>query len=154
MPVNLIRLIWIALLAAFSMAVGAQSCPTNLGYLESKLPRYNLPELEQVRTAILGEDLTEAMGRMRSAGLSPAQMAATTLRMAQQAEEQTRVAEQCVRSTSSDPDRVLDQLRNGSYRFSGNGGVMESCLAQYVNMYYAQVAHKEIAVAVACLANR
>lgn len=135
--------------SAMLAPASAQSCPSNLSHLASKLPQYNHPSLQQARAAVLGEDLNASYKRMRASGMSPAQAAAEAVKSSQSAEQQRIVAQECIRQVSTNPDATISELENGSYSFSDQG-ILESCAANYVLMYYMAVGMKEVAIAVAC----
>jgi hypothetical protein len=128
------------------------NCERTLAGLDSRLPRYNEPDLENVRSAILQEDLTVAMSRARAQGLSPAQAAAAAVQTADQAEQTMPQMAMCIRQTSTNPDLIIGELQNGSYRFHASMGIPDACAASYVLNYYQAVALREVAVSFACMA--
>lgn len=139
-------------LCSISIGVAAQ-CPSDLSHLDARLPRYDQPNLIEVRNAIIKENLDTAFEKMRAAGMSPAQAASDALKSSDAAEQQRIVAQQCIRDVSTDPDKVISALEQGSYEF-GRGSIQESCAIGYVTMFYASVAMKEVALGVACRARQ
>lgn len=128
------------------------NCEQTLAGLDSRLPRYNEPNLENVRSAILQEDLTVAMSRARAQGLSPAEAVAAAVQTADQAEQTMPQMAMCIRQTSTNPDLVISELQNGSYRFHASMGIPDACAASYVLNYYQAIALREVAVSFACMA--
>ena len=140
-------------LAALVSNVAAAACPDTMAHLASKLPRYNRADLDQVRDTILNTRIQDGISAAAAQGYSAKQAAALTLQQAQANEQQRPAATECIRKTAVDPDGVIAQLENGTYSFSDNPGIMESCAAAYVLYFYGAVANKEAAVAMACWAN-
>jgi hypothetical protein len=138
--------------ARYLATANAGTCPANLQYLDSRLPRYNDATLVQMRNMALGTDIQQALSTARSQGYSPQQAAAATLAQARAAEQAMPAAEQCVRQASSDPDAVLAAIRAGTYVASGSS-VTGSCMRAYVLAYYQWILNKEAAVALACWAS-
>lgn len=128
-------------------------CHADLSYLADKLPKYDRSDLDQIRNMILGTDLRSGLDKARSQGYTPSTAAAAALQQAQASEQARPQAEECVRSTAVDPDGAMRQLENGTYSFTNDGGVMDSCAAAYVLFYYSLVANKEAAIGMACIAN-
>jgi hypothetical protein len=145
----------VALCVVYSSTAIAKDCPATLAYLADRLPQYNNPSLEQMRNSVLEQNIVQAMERARAQGATPAQAAAAALDLAEKVKSQVPVAEQCVRQLSTDPERTMTELRNGTFKFyNSSDNAMEACAAQYVLQYYMLVAAKETAIVAACLARK
>jgi hypothetical protein len=108
-----------------------------------------------VRQAILREDVREALNKARAQGLTPSQAAQAALADAHALESEQPNHEECIRQlAASNPDAMIRALQNGTYRFAERQNALSSCAAEYVNYYYAVVALKEMAIAMACMANK
>jgi hypothetical protein len=144
-----------AALAAMTPIGAAGDCPTTLSYLADRLPRYNNEGLERMRNAVLNTNVAEEMKRATAQGSTTAQAAAALLQAAQKVQSQQPNAEQCVRELSPNPERMMAELKNGTFRFRDNPqSALEACAAQYVLNYYMVIATKESAIVAACLARR
>ncbi len=142
--------------AAGPVSTASNACKTSLAHLSPRLPVYQVDQLQQVRSAILAEDLNGTLSRARSQGLSTAQAASMSLQAANNADDEVRKGVNCIRNFASSPESVIDALENGVFRFSstrmGDLNINESCAAQYVVLKYTAVATRESAVQMACLA--
>lgn len=140
-------------------AQSSGACRRNLAHIAGSLPRYDLPQLTQLREQILREDIPAAMQKARSQGLTPHQAAAQTLAAARNSDAERRKATACIVQFSDNPQAVIQALETGRYRF-GSPGVLDSgqttrpihqsCASMYVTLYYAATATKELAVQMAC----
>jgi hypothetical protein len=140
--------------AGWTSSAISQECPTTLGYLASRLPRYNDANLEQMRNAVLQSNIVDAMARAKEQGATPAQAAAAALDLAEQAKNNLTIAAQCVHQLSTEPQKTMSELQNGTFRFSGYQTAMEACASQYILSYYLAVSAKETAIVAACLASK
>jgi len=127
-------------------------CPATLGHVASKLPSYNDSELQSARSAVLQTDLRQALATAHSQGYTPSAAAKAALEQANQFQSARPQAESCIRASTNHPDTVIRSLQKGSYEFSGRGGVSVACAKAYVVYYYGEVANREAAVGMACLA--
>lgn len=137
-------------------AVPNHSCPTSLAHLATQLPQYDVPDLKQVRSAILQLSTTEMYQRMLAQGITPANGAKMAIQDAKNMEQQREIAKQCVRQTSANPESVISSLERGTYRSPNRAaaGVLDGCAQGYVLMHYQAVATKAAAVAIACMARQ
>lgn len=140
-------------------AASSGGCRRNLTHIAGQLPRYDLPQLIQLREQILQEDIPAAMQKARAQGLTPHQAAAQTLAAARNSDAERRKATACIVQFSDNPQAVISALETGRYRF-GSPGVLDngqttrpihqSCASMYVTLHYAATATKELAVQMAC----
>jgi len=93
-------------------------------------------------------DVKQVYLDMKKAGERPSSL----LKTAAEAEDSKRQASQCIRQTSTQPEKLLSQLENGTYRSGGSTSVMNSCAKMYVLMHLNAVVMREAAVGVACWA--
>jgi type II secretory pathway pseudopilin PulG len=142
--------------AARQQTAAASGCKTSLAHLAPRLPVYQVDQIQQVRSAILAEDLNGTLSRARSQGFSTAQAASVSLQSANNADGEVRKGVNCIRSFATNPDQVVGALESGVFRFSSTRmsdlNISESCAAQYVVLKYAAIAMRESAVQMACLA--
>lgn len=141
---------------AVNAGTGGGACRTTLGHLAPRLPQYDVAEIQQVRTAILNEDLRRASQKAKSMGLSTAAAASQSLQAANNADAQVKNAAGCIRNFATSPEQVIRSLEQGNFKFNGRSisqlNINESCAAQYVVLRYQAVAMRESAVQMACLA--
>lgn len=134
----------------------SSGCKTTLAHLSARLPLYNVAEIQQVRIAILGEDLQRAAQKAKSMGLSTAQAASQSLQAADNADGEVIRAAGCIRNFANTPEPVMNSLEAGTFKFSGKQiselNIHQSCAAQYVVLKYTAIALRESAVQMACLA--
>ncbi|MCC6967499.1 MAG: hypothetical protein IT391_14605 [Nitrospira sp.] len=132
------------------------SCPTSLAHLANQLPQYDVPDLQQARSAILQLSTTAMYQRMLASGITPANGAKMAIQDAQKIAEQREIAKQCIRQTAANPESVISSLEHGTYRSPNRaaGGVLDGCAQGYVLMHYSAVAAKASAVAIACMAKQ
>lgn len=136
-------------------AYSGTGCPTNLSHLDSKLPKYNSPTLQQIRQTVLTEDIRAAYQKALRMGHTPAQAASLSLQQAREYERSREESKVCIKQASTSPAAIIAQLENGTYNMSmGARGIVQACAENYVLMYYGAVANKEIAAAFACMAQK
>ncbi|WP_425259981.1 hypothetical protein ACPOLB_03860 [Rubrivivax sp. RP6-9] len=132
------------------------ACKTTLAHLAPSLPQYDVAEIQETRTAIVSEDLRVAARKAKSMGLSTADAASQSLQAANNADQQVKVAAECIRNFATSPEQVIRSLEQGTFQFGGGSigqlNINESCAAQYVVLKYAAIATRESAVQMACLA--
>ncbi len=135
---------------------GSGTCKTTLAHLAPQLPTYDVVEIEQTRSAILQENLQAAARRAKAMGLSTADAASQALQAANNADEQVKVAQRCIKNFANNPDDTISSLEGGTFKFSGRSiaqlSINESCAAQYVVLKYSAIATREGALQMACLA--
>lgn len=127
------------------------SCPQTLSSLSIRLANYADPELRSLRTAILSQSMTEVMQNARSMGYSPAEAARLSLQQAQADEAAIPQAESCIRSSTNNPEAVIQSLRNGTYDFD-RSSVPSSCARAYVVAYWGVLMNRETGAAISCFA--
>lgn len=129
------------------------NCPRTLSYLDAKLPTYADPDLQQLRQAIVGIDVVDALGKAEAQGYSPKQAIAATVQQAHVADAALVQSGACVRAYSASPDAAMASLEQGTGTINGMGNAAAACSGAYVASYYAAVAMRETAIVMACLTN-
>jgi hypothetical protein len=142
---------------AVNAGAGRGACKTTLGHLAPRLPQYDVAEIQQVRTAILNEDLRLTSQKAKSMGLSTAAAASQSLQAANTADAQVKNAAGCIRNFATSPEEAIRSLEQGSFKFNGRSisqlNINESCAAMYIVLKYQAIAMRESAVQMACLAS-
>lgn len=149
------RSIYVVTLMTVHSVAFAQSCPQNFGHLSSKLPNYNQDaDLKKLRDMAMAAKPAETMQQtMSELGKTRQQVAVLFAQVAAQHQQALPTAEECVRASAADPDRLVQALRDGRYPLSGNStAVNQNCAKGYILHYYSMVYHREMALALACLA--
>jgi hypothetical protein len=131
----------------------ASGCPMTLAYLDGQLPRYGDPELDSVRRQVLATDLRETLATARAQGFSVSAAARAALQQAEAYEAARPQAEACIRSVSVNPDRIMAELRRGTYNLY-DGSINGACAKGYLLYYYGEVANREVAAGLACWARQ
>lgn len=141
-------------LAGIVPAFGQSTCQSTLAYLAPKLRNYRDPMLQQMRTAILNNNISEVMANMRNQGLSPAAASEILIKQAATNDEAMQQAEECAVQSHYDPDgqRVREQLRNDtlSLDLSCDSGTFSKCACSYILQSWLKLANRETALQIAC----
>jgi hypothetical protein len=131
----------------------ASGCPQTLGHLASRLPEYGDAELGGLRQKILNTSTVSAMRDLTAKGHTPRQAATLLMQQAEQYESAIPRVEQCIRSSTTNPEAVIQSVKAGSYDLqSSHTGISSSCIKAYVAAYYGVEANREMAVVASCMA--
>jgi hypothetical protein len=141
-------------LVGVSSAIAQSNCQSTLAYLAPKLRNYRDPKLQQMRTAILNNNISEVMANMRKQGLSPAAASEILLKQAATNDEAMQQAEECAVQSHYDSDgqRIREQLRDDtlSLDLSCDSGAFSACACSYVIQSWLKLSNRETALQIAC----
>lgn len=110
-------LVAIVLAATFSSSAIAQSCRTTTAFLDSKLPHWSDPSLQDMRQKAISEDIMLAMRNAKQQGFSPNDAVDVTLKQAKEYDIQIRKAlggAMDVDSLGTTDEQFLERLQNGT----------------------------------------
>lgn len=128
-----------------SMSASNRSARTTLAYLESSLPIYGDPQLDQVRQEILRTNLAEVASRARQQGMSYREAARLARLQASEYESAMAAAEECVQRSASDPANMLAQMKSGrSFRLPPMN-MVGACVRSYLMNSHGRLANLETA---------
>jgi hypothetical protein len=126
------------------------NCPTTLAYLDSRLPRYpGDAEYTTIRNMAVQTDLVEALEKARQMGLTPAQAADQAMQQTKVAEAAERGMADVARAYNNAGEATLVRLKNGTYPANGT---LPLPLQGYLAAYVGAVVNKEATAGIACIA--
>lgn len=129
------------------------SCPNDLSYLDSRLPRYpGDADYSALRAMALRENMVEDLGKARKMGLTVAQAAEEALAQVKVAEAIEKSMADVARAYNNAGEATLVQLKNGTYPY--RGGTLPPAFQGYLGAYIGAVVNREAAAAIVCIARR
>jgi hypothetical protein len=143
-------------LSALSQPSAAQSCPNSMRYLEAKLPKYPVAELEKIHESIVSDNAKDVFEAIRKSG-SVSEQAAQMVSAARKIEDALPLNAECFRPHSSNPAAAVRDVIEGRWKFASRSfddlSFKDMCAFQVSIQYYGMVATREMATALACMAN-
>lgn len=149
---------FVAVVICFLLLPGSETraqstCRTSLSHLNSRIPSFTVSELQQVRAAVLGQDLVEAMRSMRRHGLSPEAAVRASLDQAREMDRAAREALQtagAVDAFGTTDDEFLDRLKAGTLQTSNCTGIRNTAICSAIINRLGAVANRAVAAEMQC----
>lgn len=135
----------------------AGGCHASLAYLGARIPRFRAPMLQQVRTAIVEQDVRTAIQGAKSQGFTADSAVEASNASARSMDEQAKVAGQCAAefdAAGSTEEEFLAAIKDGRLDPASCDGMRNSCLCGAVAAKLGALASRSLAAAMQCHAMR
>ena len=144
------------LLMFWAAATANAQCKTTLSYLSSKIPSVNDSKLTELRQKILDTDINDVIEGLKKQGIPLGKGAEMMLQQADSFDGQLAQIVEGIKGIAVNPDTIIRNLKSRSYGDLVPTG--SNALGAYINQYiitdWGQLAMRESAVQVACVANK
>jgi hypothetical protein len=129
------------------------NCHTDLSYLSSRIPSFSQSALEDVRRAILSENLINTMRTARQQGYSAESAIQASLEQARAYDDTVRQALRTAAATDgfgATDDEFLDSLKRGTLKVSTCDGIRNAALCDAINNKLGAIASRATAADMQC----
>jgi len=138
------------------VSTASAQCKTTLSYLSSKIPAVRDDKLTELRQKILDTDIGDVIEGLKKQGIALSKGAAMMLEQADSFDGQLAQIIEGIKGIAVSPDAIIRNLKSRSYGDLVPTG--SNALGAYINQYiitdWGQLAMRESAVQVACVANK
>lgn len=142
------------LLVAASTHVNGAPCRPTMSFLEARIPSFSAPELQQMRQAILAENVKVTMSKAKAQGFTIQGAIKATLDQAKEFDRVSRQAAQCaadVDALGATDDSFLASMKQGKAPRTCSG-IRNSCLCAGVLNRMSAVGARALAAEMQCFA--
>ena len=134
----------------------AAQCKDTLNYLSAKIPAVNDDKLTELRQKLLDTNISDVIAQLRQQGQSLSKGAEMMMKQADTFDDQLNQILQGINAIAVKPEPIIEGLK--SRRYGDLVPTGSNALGAYINQYiitdWAQLAMRESALQVACLANK